>query len=227
MTTKIHYITVATKPHRILDNLKRRVQKNNETIIVLGEHENRVIGWENQQRFGVKLREVSNFLNREDLDPLDLVLFTDAYDVAYFGNLDDVRERYYKFATPIVFGCEKECHPDPQRSSLYTKKDVEFPYLNSGMFIGTVDALRKCISGYQYNDTDDDQRYWTTQYFENPDLITLDYKNDIFLNTSGYEDKYFMFDIENNIAFYKHMNPIFVHVNGPDKSFIEKLVDEK
>jgi Family of unknown function (DUF6492) len=220
----LHYITVATKPHPVLDKLKERLQKNNENIIVLGEQENRVIGWENQQRFGVKLREVSDFLKQTDLNPLDLILFTDAYDVAYFGNLEDVRERYLKFNCPIVFGCEKECHPDPNRASQYNKKDVEFPYLNSGMFIGTVDALRKCIINYKYNDTDDDQRYWTTQYFENPDLITLDYNNEIFLNTSGYDEKYFMFDIENNISFYKHMNPIFVHVNGPDKSFANDLV---
>jgi hypothetical protein len=48
--------------------------------------------------------------------------------------------------------------------------------------------------------------------------------NDLFLNTSGYEEQYFMYDLENNIAFYKQNNPIFIHVNGPDKSFINNFI---
>ena len=57
---------------------------------------------------------------------------------------------------------------------------MQFPYLNSGMFIGSVKALRECMKEYQYNDNDDDQRFWTTQFFNRPDMIMLDYNNDIF-----------------------------------------------
>jgi hypothetical protein len=220
----LYYITIATKPHQVLDKLIEKVNANNEKIDVLGLQENRDIGWENQQRFGVKLREVADFLKRPHLDPDDIILFTDAYDVAYFGTQREIIERYLTFNSPIVFGCEKECHPDPNRSSLYSKTDTEFPYLNSGMFIGRVYALRMCIENYNFNDTDDDQRYWTTKYFENPQLIKLDYDNKLFLNTSKYDEKYFTFDIGSSLALYKTSNPMFVHVNGPDKSFINKLV---
>lgn len=220
----LYYITVSTRPHPILDKLIGRVKENKEEIEVLGQEENRTIGWENQQRFGVKLREVANFLKREHLDPDDLVLFTDAYDVAYFGTHKEIIKRYTSFNCPIVFGCEKECHPDPHRALEYADTNREFPYLNSGLFIGTVDALRKCILTYQYNDTDDDQRYWTTQYLNNPDRIQLDYENRLFLNTSGYESELFMYDREGAVAFYKYANPQFVHVNGPDKSFVNELV---
>jgi hypothetical protein len=221
---KLYYITIATKPHKVLDKLIKKVEKNNEELEVLGTKENRYIGWENQQRFGVKLREVANFLKRSYLKPNDIILFTDAYDVAYFGNQKEIIERFITFNFPIVFGCENDCHPDPYRAKEYKKTNEEFSYLNSGMFIGRVYALQKCIINYKYNDTDDDQRYWTTQYFENPDLITLDYKNSLFLNTSGFNENLFVFDIKNNIAFYKSYNPLFVHVNGPDKSFINKLI---
>jgi hypothetical protein len=44
------------------------------------------------------------------------------------------------------------------------------------------------------------------------------------LNTSKYDEKYFTFDIGSSLALYKASNPMFVHVNGPDKSFIKKLV---
>lgn len=219
-----YYITVATIPHPNLEKLKENIRKKGETIEVLGEQEKRIIGWENQQRFGVKLREVANYLKRPNLNPGDIILFTDAFDVAYFGTKEEVIKRYFEFNKPIVFGCEKDCHPDPNRASKYAKTDKEFSYLNSGMFIGTVEALRKCIINYNYNDTDDDQRYWTTQYLENPGLIALDYENKLFLNTSGYKEKMFMFDLESSTAYYKSASPQFVHVNGPDKSFINELL---
>lgn len=220
----LYYITIATKPHPVLEKLIEKTNRNNETIEVLGLQENRQIGWENQQRFGVKLREVSDYLKQPHLLPSDIVLFTDAYDVAYFGNQKEIMERYKRFNSPIVFGCEKECHPDPSKSALYKVKDKEFSYLNSGMFIGTVDALRSCMNNYNYVDTDDDQRFWTARFFDYPHLIKLDYENSLFLNTSNYDEKFFIFDIESSLAFYKHTNPLFVHVNGPDKSFINKLV---
>lgn len=218
-----HYITIATIPNPNLDKLRKNIENKGEKIEVLGSHENRVIGWENQQRFGIKLREVANFLKRDSLKPTDIVLFTDAFDVAYFGTREEVLKRYRKFNIPIVFGCEKDCHPDPSRTKEYKILRGEFPYLNSGMFIGTVEALRKCIITYNYNDTDDDQRYWTTQYLENPDLIGLDYENSLFLNTSGFNEKMFSYDIESSTAYYKTANPQFVHVNGPDKSLINSL----
>jgi len=219
-----YYITIATKPHKVLDKLIERVKKNNEKIEVLGMSENRQIGWENQQRFGVKLREVSDFLKRPYLKPNDIVLFTDAYDVAYFGTRKEIIERFILFKYPIVFGSEKDCHPDAKRSKEYKITDKEFSFLNSGMFIGRVDALKYCILNYKYNDTDDDQRYWTTQFLENPDMITLDYDNALFLNTSGFNETNFIFDINYNVAFYKCKNPLFIHVNGPEKSFINDLV---
>ena len=144
----LHYITVSTRPHPVLDKLIEKVQQNGEKIEVLGQHENRSIGWEHQQRFGVKLREVANFIKRPYLKSNDLVLFTDAYDVAYFGTQDEIIEIYKSFNHPIVFGCEKECHPDPHLAGLYPNKNKEFSYLNSGLFIGTVQALRKCIIYY-------------------------------------------------------------------------------
>jgi hypothetical protein len=221
---KLYYITVSTRPHPVLDKLKEKVQANGEKIEVLGEHENRSIGWEHQQRFGVKLREVSDYLKRHHLLPNDLILFTDAYDVAYFGNQKELIERYKTFNCPIVFGCEKECHPDPGEACNYHNTDCEFPFLNSGMFIGTVKALRKCIMNYKYEDTDDDQRYWTRQYFDNRDIIALDYTNKLFLNTSKFSKEMFLYDLEVGVAIYKHTSPIFVHVNGPDKTFIAELV---
>jgi hypothetical protein len=95
--------------------------------------------------------------------------------------------------------------------------------LNSGLFIGYVWALRKCFSDYVYDDSEHDQRYWTSQYLEkNTNLIELDYKNRICLNTVEVDTT--NIEVIEGIVRYNQQQPIFVHVNGPDKSFIDELV---
>jgi len=211
------YITIATKPHPILDNIKNRVESQSESITILGEQENRSIGWQSKGNFGIKLKEVYEFLGRMDLQDNDIVLFTDAYDVIYCGNREQIIKRFLKFNKPIVFGGEKFCNPDPSRVSEYS--DVlnrEFPFLNSGLFIGRVWALRICMMDYVFDDMHDDQRFWTDRFFQYSDLITLDYDHTIFLNTVGIPVNEILWNGRHCI--YKGRNPQFIHVNGPDKS---------
>ena len=218
---KIHYITIATKPHQILDLIKNCISKHNETINILGEHENRYIGWQSTGNFGIKLKEVRDFIFKQELKEDDIILFTDAYDVIYCSNFNELLDRYLTFKKPIIFGCEKFCNPDPNQEKNYLFKDSEFPYLNSGLFIGRVWALRKCMEKYKYNDKHDDQLYWTLQFF-NSDLIELDYSNLLFLNTGGIPITDITWNGKNGI--YKQSMPLFIHVNGPDKSDLHYFV---
>ena len=222
--SKMYYITIATKPHKVLDKIKSTVLKNGETIIVLGTQENRLIGWEAKVNFGVKLREVADFLKRPKLTDTDIVLFTDAYDVAYCGTQKEILRRYKTVQKPIVFGCEKGCHPDAGRTTEYDTLEHEFPFLNSGLFIGRVKELRECMANYEYDDAHDDQRFWTTKFLHNRDKIALDHENYIFLNTVDIDMDSFTYDSKNNQAYYKWRNPQFVHVNGPVKTMIERFL---
>ena len=129
----LHYITIATKLHPILELIKTRVEKQRENITILGLQENRNIGWNDRANFGVKLREVYNYIWNVDLDPDDIILFTDAYDVIYCGNHEDILERYLTLDSPIVFGSETMCNPDPNREPEYNNRHLQFPYLNSGL----------------------------------------------------------------------------------------------
>jgi procollagen-lysine,2-oxoglutarate 5-dioxygenase len=215
----LHYITIATKPHEILNRIKARIENQNEKITVLGEHEERPIGWNAVGNFGVKLKEVRDFLMRNELKDDDIVLFTDAYDVIYLGTQEEIVRRYLEFSCPIVFGSETTCNPVPDFAKYYDKEEnCEFPYLNSGLFIGRVWALRKFMIDYQYNDKDDDQAFWTLRFLENQSngLFRLDYKNRIFLNTYGI-DLSLVIKSENGEYEYKGAKPMFIHVNGPDK----------
>ena len=218
----LHYITIATKPHPILELIKTRVEKQGENITILGLQENRNIGWNDRANFGVKLREVYNYIWNVDLDPDDIILFTDAYDVIYCGNHQEIIKRYLTLDSPIVFGAETMCNPDPNREHEYKNRHLQFPYLNSGLYIGRLWALRECMIGYSYNDADDDQRYWTNYLFKRPDLIKLDYYNSLFLNTAGIDIKEIHWD--GNKAKYQDKPPLFVHVNGPDKSELKHFL---
>jgi hypothetical protein len=224
MKSRIHYITIATIPHIILDIIKRRVEAQGETIKVLGENENRLIGWQSTGNFGAKLIHVYSFLYQGHLNDDDIVLFTDAYDVIYCGDLVQTVARFEEMNIPILFGAETTCNPDPEMSKKYPKStdDVEFPYLNSGLFIGRVWALKQCMKNTDFSDSDDDQRFWTKQFLKNPDLIHLDYKNRLFLNTFGVDLELITWN--GVYAHYRDRNPLFVHVNGPEKNDLRKFL---
>jgi len=223
--SRFYYITVATKPHPVLDVLKQTVASKGEMLTVLGMKEDRDIGWYFSGNFGVKLREVYDFIFDDDRSPNDIVLFTDAYDVYYCGNLETLLERYREFGKPIVFGAEVYCSPIPARAADYPAADKThfFPYLNSGMFIGRVDALRACMRDYQYKDAQDDQIFWTDQYLAHPDLITLDHENRLFLNCVALDEREILVHDGDQVTF-RGATPQLVHANGGDKYYLDPMV---
>ena len=228
MNSKLHYITIATKPHPVLDKIIDSCHSNGEEVTILGLEEDRDIGWKSKANFGIKLREVDKFLKREDLGSNDIVLFSDAYDVAMIGCQKEIRRRFMTFSKPIIFGGEVGCHPDKERASEYGMPvlGTHFQYLNSGLFIGRVWALRKCMSGYSYKDAEDDQRFWTTKYLENRNLIEIDHHAKLFLNCAFVDEK----DIDWNphtkkVKYLKtQTHPLMVHANGDDKSYLYQFI---
>ena len=219
-----YYITVATKPHIILNNIIKTIQRNDENIHVLGLHENRSIGWNDKGNFGLKLREVKLFLENPKLNNSDIILFTDAYDVIYCGNQEEIIKRFEKMDYPIVFGAETECNPDPSQTKRYQDRSKEFSYLNSGLYIGRVWSLRSFLQYYNYNDQDDDQLFWTIKYLENTNMIKLDYNNELFLNSYNMNTEYFKYD--GNALKYRDSNPLFLHVNGPIKDMLKYFIKD-
>ena len=224
---RFHYITVATKPHPVLSVIEKTVATKGEAVTVLGMQEQRDIGWASEEgkkgNFGVKLREVYDFINNTSLNPEDIVLFSDAYDVYYSGDKATILKRYAEFKSPIVFGAERFCWPDANR--VYPPENLQhyFPYLNSGLFIGSVDALRKCMKNYKYDDKEDDQRFWTNQYMNHPELIKLDHKNHIFLNCAGTDKKEIIIDGGDHVTF-RGATPQLVHANSSDKTYLDPLL---
>lgn len=227
MRENFHFITVATKPHPVLDILIKTVESKNETIEVLGLHENRLIGQDlpnGSRRLGVKLNEIHKFINRTSINDNDIILFSDAYDVYYSGDKETIIDRFTKMNKPIIFGAEACCYPDGSKSVLYPHTSSYFKYLNSGLFIGRVYALRECMRNYVYDDDINDQLWWTNIFLDNQHLIELDYNNNIFLNCVWINGNNLQYNGD-KVILNGDKTPQLIHGNGPSKNFIEPLLE--
>ena len=227
-----YYITIATKPHPVLDVLIKTVENKGENIEVLGLARNMEIGHDMSnlpigigRSLGVKLIEVHNFINRNCLEPNDIVLFSDAYDVYYCGNKSTIIDRFKKMNKPIIFGAEQCCYPDGSKHILYPHSDNRFRFLNSGLFIGRVYALRECMKDYIVSDEIiNDQLWWTNKFLERQDIIGLDYTHELFLNCLWVNEK--ELSIKNDqVIFNNNIDPQLIHGNGPSKLSIIPLLN--
>jgi len=214
----MHIIAVATKPHPMLELLTQQIKDGGGTLIPLGLDLNTNIGWEGSGNWGIRLKLIHNFLNEHD--PEDIVLFMDAYDVVFKGDVQTILERYATFDKPIIFGAEKNCSPSVFQSKYPEHtKDYTFRYLCAGLFIGKISALRECFQEYVYVDTMDDQAWWKQKFLDRPDLIELDYHNTLFMNCCNV-DKHTII-LEDKIQ-YNDKNPLFLHFNGPSKAIMNR-----
>lgn len=124
-------------------------------------------------------------LVRDYLDTLpenDIVLFTDAYDVFFTRNLQEIVKRYLDASVEILFGAEATCWPDDSMSTLHPDPNLfKYKYLNSGQYIGRVGALKDFFAE-RLNDEDDDQLYMQRVWLNDTTKFSvgLDYEQYIF-----------------------------------------------
>jgi hypothetical protein len=221
-----HYVTLATKPHPVLDLLQKTVQSKGEEITVLGLNENREIGQDlpnGKRRLGVKIKYLYDYLMNDSLELNDIVLFSDAYDVCYVGDQNTIIERFLKMDKPVVFGAELCCYPDESKASQYPPSPNGFRFLNSGLFIGRVYALRDCLKDYVFDDEENDQLWWTNTFLKRQDIMQLDYHNKLFLNCAFLNPS----EITRNgdIFTFHGKTPQLIHGNGPSKPCIDPIIE--
>jgi hypothetical protein len=129
----------------------------------------------------------------KDLPEGHIILFVDAYDAVYLQSDDVIKEKFLLFGRPVVFSAEM-CFAAPGNESIaasYPQSPTIYRYLNSGMFIGYAAALVKIIDRILgHPATDNDQSLFSRYFVEHPDEITLDYRSELFINTSNrqYDD---------------------------------------
>lgn len=122
-----------------------------------------------------------------------IALFTDAYDVIFLRNLEDIVRKFKETGAKVLFSAETFIWPDATLADEYPIVEDGKMFLNSGMYIGYVDQLLELLERKVVEDGDDDQLYFTKAYldkeFREKIGLKLDHKSEIFMNLHGAESK--------------------------------------
>jgi hypothetical protein len=143
---------------------------------------------------GSKISLLGAYLDndRRGITDDDLLLFVDAYDVLLLPAATNLRARWAAFESEapgrIVFNAELNCAPDPSLMLVYPAPDLKkpFPFLNSGIYLGRVQDVKKMIIDVRADITHhhisfgadpyrfDDQRWFHRFSLASPDRVHVD-----------------------------------------------------
>lgn len=126
---------------------------------------------------GQKLNLLRRYIDENQLPDNDVILFTDAYDVFFYRDLDEILARFIDFKSEIVFSAEKYLWPD--ESLRFPASETPYRYLNSGTFIGRVGEIKHILSA-PIKDADDDQLYLQKAFLSGRYKAVLDTECYIF-----------------------------------------------
>ena len=186
--------------------------------------------------FGAKITLFHDAI--KDLPADDLVMFVDGYDVLFCADSDEIINKFESMNIPsdmVLFSAERACWPvktpyENLCTNAYKREglpDIQTPYkyLNSGMYMGRVGAIRNIISPRlgEIEPGTDDQGFYAENYTgltPGARKIVLDSESVIFQNLVE--------EPEGNIAFLPNekrwMNvttktkPSVFQGNGPSKN---------
>ena len=174
----MHLLTVVNKQHPGLELWRQSALTVGLTPTILWAPSDSPLGHESKW-FGLKFVTLDKHL--ETLDPDDLCLVTDGFDVVFLGNPEeDIRA----MNAELLFAAELYENPDQGRPY---SGNHRFKYLNSGVYAGKVKAIREALKGALENKNVlklDDQRYFTDYYFSSG-KITLDHEAKVFACLAG------------------------------------------
>ncbi|XP_058805579.1 procollagen-lysine,2-oxoglutarate 5-dioxygenase isoform X2 [Phymastichus coffea] len=176
-------------------------------------------------------------LLRRALEPLrerpdTVILFTDSYDVIFLAPLDRIVRKFKDWpgSPRLLFSAEEACWPDASLAADYPEVARGKRFLNSGGFIGYVDAVGEVLRAASIDDADDDQLFYTRTFLHAETRrrlgIQLDHRSEIFQNLQGA-----VYDIElrfkGNEAYVQNTAynsvPMVLHGNGPSKLLLNSL----
>jgi len=177
---KIMVGTVATDPDKarylLYSANKKQVQIEN-----LGKGVKWEGGTMEGQGGGHKINLVKEYL--KDKRDSDVFLFLDGYDTFLTDRTDEIISRYIEFSEDIVFSSERFCWPDEGLASdlraANVNQNTPYQYLNSGMYIGRVGALKELFKKPIKN-FEDDQLYVQKEYLTGKHSIACDVESYIF-----------------------------------------------
>jgi hypothetical protein len=204
------HITVANKPHPGLDALRLTSTSHSLQTRVLGMGSKTAIG-HGGLGFGLKL----DLLRQElKLLPLDsLVLFTDDLDVLVQGSVEELKQYLVLNPTSVVFAAESTkwpCKDLLYPAPLY----FPYPYLNSGVFAGTANAIAMLLDSSPYTNLTDDQEYYTRLFLGGAPIV-LDHEARFFQCLQGVATIDLTFDAKNQRVSITHFDGVRTWTTAP------------
>mmetsp|Transcript_67345 Transcript_67345/g.161470 ORF Transcript_67345/g.161470 Transcript_67345/m.161470 type:complete len:442 (-) Transcript_67345:88-1413(-) len=137
-----------------------------------------LVGWGSTNK-AAKINSFVDAVHDESKRPSDVVIFTDALDVMVVGNSTEIVEKFLVLEAEkhvsIFFNAEERCFPDDccRPEGGYPPSPTRWRYLNSGVFIGRVWALRRMLKSY-VGYTPHDQEWYQRFFLGARDLVGLD-----------------------------------------------------
>ncbi len=164
-----------------------------------------------------------------------LICCVDGFDVLCCGSITNLHEIWETHGRKLIFGAEKHCfHHFPESELFFSQSSngQRYPYLNGGMFLGTAEQLRSMMStilkwspddvrsrfesrpriGHDFND----QTLFGLFASQNPELVTLDRRADLFWNLWGDYDRVCelaKFDSGGLVNTETGSRPCFIHLS--------------
>ena len=170
----VHVVTVGTDPEKCV-KLQHSADFYGIDVTNLGVG----VEWAGTDMSGPGGGHKINLLKRyiSDLPDHHVVLFVDGYDVFFAGTIDTITRRYFGFGRKVLFAAESVLWPD--KTVLHPLSETKYQYLNSGIFMGEVGAL-KAILAERIENWEDDQLYYQRKLLSRSFDIGLDYECYVF-----------------------------------------------
>ena len=207
----VKLITVATHNEGYLPWLEKSCKRFNIELIKLG-YGQKWLG------FSWKFKLMIDYL--KNINPNELIIFIDAYDVIMLRPLDDIEE-YYNYIVKItnkkiIISEDKNLDKFVEFTSEIIFGKCKNTRINSGTYLGKASNLLEMFNRLDFNNDDDDQILLTSYVNKYPEEIYIDTDNIFFLVRSNklndiLKDK--NIKINNHKLTYLNSKPYFIHGN--------------
>jgi hypothetical protein len=210
----VKLVTVATHIDGYLPWLEKSCKRFNTKLIKLGYGEKWLgFSW----RFKLMIKYLKT------INPNELVVFIDAYDVMMLRPLEDIEEYYNNIVKmnkcKIIISEDKAILLYQEIVGKIYFNDYKDARLNAGSYMGKAKDLLEIISkiNQTINNEDDDQIIFTEYYRNNLNEFYIDSSNIIFLTRTNQLNDILLdlnINIQNNKLTYINSKPFFIHGNG-------------
>ena len=208
----MHLVTVVNKDHPGLELWEYTARLAGHEPTVLRAPKSSKLGHESKW-FGQKFVTLDAHLAA--LPPDDWVIVTDGFDVVVLDSPAVLERKLQSSILPSQMLFSAEVFENPDQGNPYKTHHLQFPFLNSGTYGGTVATIRKALRP-ALDDPDvlqlDDQRYFTQQMFLHPESFVLDHDARMFVCLAGFND--FSFSNGRLVVKASKSTPSVLHFQG-------------